>query len=466
MPTRRGSGLPTAPPINDLFPPATKADWVTQVANDLKNPNAYETLRWTSPEGFVVEPFYTAEDLETLPLADIQAAQKATPGWLNAPAYQLNDEKETAHQDALANGADALFLSFVSMGSGDAEPRRLGASVLSRILNGIKLSETPVFFGPTGPADQFVRDLQTVAPYQLKGGLLTPPDQTTAEATRLTLNSPQFRTVCISGHDFHQAGATATQELAFTMARFVDTYDQLTEQGLTVEQLAAKTWMSVSVGTSYFVEIAKLRAFRVLWTRTATAYGLSEVPALMLHAQTSSFYESTATPYTNLLRATTEAMSAVIGGCDVLTVRPYNALFEEPADSEQQSHADRIARNVSLLLREESYLGNVADPSAGSYYVETLTHQLVQSAWNLFLQVEEMGGLSKAGEFVKAELERSYTEKVEAIRAGKLLVGVTKFRVDEGITGSPIPASLEQIGGLPQHRLAEEFEQQDDASSN
>jgi methylmalonyl-CoA mutase len=443
---------------NDLFPPVFKADWIAQVSKDLKDPAAYESLRWHSPEGFLVEPFYTPEDMAQLPLSVMQAAQKTAPGWLNAPQYALSDGKDDAHRLALSSGADALLLDL-------SELATLNTTTLSRLLNGIKLSETPVFFQQKQPAAHFVSTLQTVAPYQLKGGLLTPPDETTAEAIRLTMNSPQFRTVCISGHDFHNAGATATQELAFVLARLVDIFDDLTEQGLPVEQVAAKTMISVSVGTSYFVEIAKLRALRVLCGRVMGAYHSSlrnggpltptrrtAHSSLLFHTQTSVFYESTATPYTNLLRATTEAMAAVIGGCDVLTVRPFDELFASSGEFSR-----RIARNVSLLLANESYLNKVADPSAGSYYVETLTHQLAESAWALFLQVEEMGGLAKATDFVQSEIEQSYQVKVEAVREGKVLVGVTKFRVDEeGQTGKVSPNVIKSL--LPNRRLAEEFE--------
>ena len=432
-------------PINDPFPAVSKADWIAQVANELKDPEAYDLLRWQSPEGFTVAPFYTTEELENLPLSNNQAAQKSIPGWLNAPQYVVSDSKDEACRLALASGANALILNLAGLSM-------LETSLLSRLLDGIKLSETPVFFRQIHPAANFVRALQTVAPYQLKGGLLTSPDDTTAEATRLTMNSPQFRTVCISGHDFHNAGATATQELAFVLARLTDVYDQLTGQGLTIDQLAPKTMFSVSVGTSYFVEIAKLRALRALWKRLIAHYSPATTQYAFVHCQTSAFYNSTATPYTNLLRGTTEAMAAVVGGCDVLTVRPFDDLLKPPGE-----FSDRIARNVSLLLAEESHLDKVADPSAGSYYIETLTYQLVESAWALFLRVEEKGGLTKATDFMQSEIEQSYQAKVEAVRRGKVLVGVTKFRVDEeGQTGRVFRQEFE--GLLPNRRLAEEFE--------
>ncbi|GAA4403243.1 hypothetical protein GCM10023187_19140 [Nibrella viscosa] len=458
--------------LADLFPPTDKAQWLAQVQKDLKDPTLsaeaiYEGLRRPTPEGFRVEPYYTAEDLEALPLAELQAAQKKQPGWLNTPELRVQDEKSdnTTLRDWLSRGADALLL--------DLADRQANGTDLTRLLNGIKLSNTPVFFRVTGAATDWLTALQQVAPYQLKGGLLTDPlaHWTTtgqsyahgltavAEATRLSAGSPQFRTLTGSSQAFHNAGATATQELAFLLASLADTYDQLTDAGLAVEQLAAKTMLSVPVGTSYFIEIAKLRALRVLYSRFLAAYINANPAPCYIHAQTSVFYDATATPYTNLLRATTEAMAAVIGGCDALTVHPYDTAFRQP---DEFSH--RIARNVSILLKEESHLDKVADPASGTYYLERLTHQSVETAWTLFLEIEQLGGFTKAFEqgFVQEQIQQAYQAKVDAVQNGRVLVGVTKFRFDEAAvekTEKPsAPAQTDNIPLLPDRRLANEFD--------
>lgn len=444
------------PRFSNLFPNADKMAWLTQVQQELKGEVAYERLRWQTGEGFTLEPYYTADSLDDVPLDLIQAAQKPTAGWLNAPGYYITDEKDdnTALREAIMQGADALVLN---LPTADVNP--------SHLLNGIKLSDTPVFFRLRSDASlqsDFIRTLKIMAPYQLKGGLLTDVGDATAEATRLTADSPLFRTVYVGSHAFHNAGATATQELAFTLASLADAYDTLTDNGLAIDQLVPKTMLSLSVGTSYFLEIAKLRALRVLYNRFISHYSLSSIyyPAF-IHCQTSTFYDAAVMPYTNLVRATTEAMAAVMGGCDALTVHPYDLVVGKsagitPADP---NFADRIARNVSLLLNEESYLDKVADPAAGSYYIETLTHQLTEAAWTLFLDVEKQGGLAKAlaGGFVQSEIERAYQAKAEAVRAGKVLVGVTKFRSDE-LTNRTNQISKDTTGLLPNRRLAEEFE--------
>ena len=457
------------------FPPAKKSDWLAQVQKELKDPAASESLRWHTGEGFVAEPYYTADDQVQEPLLRAgQQAQKQTPGWLNAPIYALTEDAQADNgvlRDALARGADALVLVLGGIVAGSETVQRL-----SRLLNGIKLSDTPVFFRTdTTDAAAFIAALKTVAPYQCKGGLLIDAGPHAVDPTRLTADSPQFRTVCASSHAFHNAGATATQELAFTLARLTDAYDSLTDAGLTVDQLIPKTMLSVSVGTSYFMEIAKLRALRVLFTRFVGHYLFASAgiaPAhrdqtithsLFIHAQTSAFYDAATTPYTNLLRATTEAMAAVVGGCDALSVRPYDAVLGQQAADSDREFAHRIARNVSVLLKEESYFNKVADPSAGSYYIENLTNQLAEAAWVLFLDVEQRGGFAKAfaSGFIADEIEQAYQAKVEAVQNGKVLVGVTKFRHDEERAVKPAKFNEEpaDLGNLPNHRLAETFEE-------
>jgi methylmalonyl-CoA mutase len=409
------------------FPLTTYADWLAQVQKELKDPNVYETLRWHTPEGFVAEPYY----------AEVVVAgtgQRTQPGWLNAPAYTIAPEADLRAENAqlrhaLANGADALVLR-VPIGIN-----------LSLLLNGIKLSDTPVFFDVQGSLGTFLEQLKQLAPYQIRGGI------SGAGVWPVTADSPNFRTITIDGTGFHNAGATATHELAFTLARLADVFDTLTDAGTSADQLAAKTTIRMAVGTSYFMEIAKLRALRLLLARFGAAYtpGIHS-PLFSIHAITSPFYEAKATPYTNLLRATTEAMAAVIGGGDVLTVRPYDAVF-----GNETAFSQRIARNISTLLREESYLGNVADPAAGSYYIETLTHQLTEAAWAMFLEVEQMGGFAgaSAAGYVQQALDMAYQAKVEAVQQGRVLVGVTKFRHDEGMTDDK---------GLTVRRIAREFE--------
>ncbi|RRB02376.1 methylmalonyl-CoA mutase family protein [Larkinella rosea] len=456
--------------IQKWFPSVTKAEWIQQVTTDLKG-KSIESLNRTTLDGLETEPFYTAEDLANQSRTENRSTlTTGRPlGWLTVPDVPFTTEQETNTilRDWLTKGADGFRI--------DLSGFEVAQLDWLRLLNGLKLSETPVWLRTNGQSGQAANALNRFLPYQLKGGFFDEPiarrlqfgnDPKEAiaqvtEATRLTLNSPQFRTITAGSTVFHNSGATATQELAFTLNTVVDLYDRLTDSGLTVEQIAPKTALSVSVGTSYFTEIAKLRALRILWQRLLAFYDASFIQAggpipqsSFIHAQTSTFYDSTATPYNNLLRATTEAMAAVIGGCDSLTIHPYDAVFEEP-----DAFSNRIARNISILLKEEAHLDKTLDPSAGSYYLETLTKQLVGSAWDLFLKVENLGGLLKAVEsgFIQEEIDKAYQAKVDAVENGRILVGVTKFRSNEAAVASPERSPTNEPG-LAERRLAERFE--------
>ena len=416
------------------FLPRTKADWLTQVQKDLKGADP-AALDWRTEDGFVVAPYHTAEDLGALPAAAIQAAQRThlPRRWLTRETIPFTDEKTTRQRArvALEGGADALAF--------DLRTADVATVQFARLLDGLKLSQVPITFQTRGQSARVAAALQSLAPYQWQGsfdddplahwmtGHGWPPDawRVATDLTRQTRSSPAFYPITVSTHAFHQAGASAAQELAFGLGAAVHCLDKLTDEGLTAAEIVPKLTFSVSVGTSYLTEIAKLRALRYLFARVQTAYGLAPAPAFV-HAQTSTFFDATDEPYTNLLRGTSEAMAAVVGGCDALTVHPFDASFAPPGD-----FGARIARNVSTILREEAYFSLVADPAAGSYTLETLTHQLAEAAWALFEKTEALGGVVAAFEqnFVQAEIDRTWQTRADAVRTGKqTLVGVNKYR--------------------------------------
>ena len=358
---------------------------------------------------------------------------------------EIGEEKETnlRGRAMLKKGAEALMVNL----------EKNEKVELTKLLDGIKLSETPVFFQTGGREVATVSELLRFIPYQMKGGLaddgLARWTQTgelsasyfkeLANCIQQTQKSPQFRTVCVSSHVFHNAGANIAQELAFTLSSAVTYLDKLTDEGLTVEEILSKVYFSLSIGTNYFLEIAKLRALRYLWERISGQF-LKEVVRYdkaycYIHAQTSTFYDAAITPNTNMLRATTEAMSAVMGGCDALTVHAYDAVFQE-----SDEFSERIARNISILLKGESYLDKIIDPAAGSYYLENLTLQLADKAWELFLAIEEKGGFMEAvtQNVIQESIEENYEQTLRALQDGKrVMVGVNKFRFDEGILVPP-----------------------------
>lgn len=247
----------------------------------------------------------------------------------------------------------------------------------------------------------------------------------------------------------HEAGAHAIQELGYGIAAGVERLAALTAT-LPVDTVAPQIEFVFAVGPSYFMEIAKLRAARILWAQAVTAFGPQDDSAcrMRLHVRTPQRNKSAYDRYTNLLRVTTEALSAVVGGCDQLTVEPF--AFDA-----------HLALNVQRILKEESHVDAVADAAGGSYYIEALTDSLAREAWKLFQQTESEGGYAKAlasGSIGKALAEtRAAREKTYSARR-RALVGVNNYpNVEEKIPEAEFPAA-EPAGPLPQVRLAEPFE--------
>jgi len=248
----------------------------------------------------------------------------------------------------------------------------------------------------------------------------------------------------IRGDLLHEAGATAVEELGYALAEAVDKLAAAVDAGKSVDEAAPAVKFVFGVGSNYFFEIAKFRAARLLWAQAVEAFAPKSDKAALANIQAVTALENKSIydPWTNLLRSTTEALSAVVGGCDALTVRSFH--FPE-----------RLAHNVQLVIREEAHLDKVADPAGGSYYIESLTRALAEEAWKLFQKVEAEGGYAKAkaAGTIDAALKASHAAKIKSVgQRRRTLVGVNNFpNVGEHL---PAGESLEPAG-----RLAEPFEQ-------
>lgn len=250
---------------------------------------------------------------------------------------------------------------------------------------------------------------------------------------------------------FHEAGGTAVQELGYALAEGVDRLSALIEGGRSVDEAARGVSFVFAVGSIYFLEIAKLRAARLLWAQAVSAFGPAspEAAAVQVHVRTARANTSRYDPYTNLLRATTEAMAAAIGGCDTLLVEPAG-------------YDPHLAINVQRILQEESHLDAVADPAGGSYFVEALTDALARSAWALFQQVEAAGGFARALQSgqVSETIARSRAAREKAVSSRRrTLVGVNNYPDlrEKSLSVETLPRGSDQ-GDLAPVRLAEPFE--------
>ena len=260
-------------------------------------------------------------------------------------------------------------------------------------------------------------DIDPIGELVLNGNFLHPVNSVFDFAKTMIEDAeylPNFRVLAVTGKHFHNAGASIVEELAFSLAQGTNYLTQLTERGLSVDMVAPKLKFNFAVGSNYFMEIAKIRAARLLWANIVKAYGPSNdaIARMYVHSTTSDWNKTFYDAYVNMLRTTTESMSSIIGGTDSLTVNPFDLVFQKPNE-----FSERIARNQQLLLKEESYLDKVVDPAAGSYYIENLTTAIADQAWKLFLEVQEKGGFVEAFKvgFIQEKVKKTAQKRDMAI---------------------------------------------------
>lgn len=384
--------MQTAADILAEFPPISKAEWLARVAKDLKDRLPAE-LEWRLSNDITVTPFVHADDFPQPPQPLIPEAK----GWeINEDLGAGNPEAANKQAlEALAGGVESLTFFL-------AEPPK--TETLSALLAGIHLDFISVHFaGPGLDANpgavlaglENIARSQHLQPAALRGSLGYHPAAAlgrlhdwrylTDLAAFVGDNWPGFRTISVSTESLGNP-ESAVDELADLIRQGNLYLEKLTERGLSVEKAAAQIQFSVQVGTTYFVEIAKLRALKILWLNVLTAWKAgAALPLIEVRFAAGSYQE--ADPYSNLIRATTMSLSAVLGGTNRLTVLPYDtpiSYFQFPISTTPRGL--RFARNIQHLLKMESFLDQAADPAAGSYYIETLTRQLAQAAWHTFQQ--------------------------------------------------------------------------------
>ncbi len=275
-------------------------------------------------------------------------------------------------------------------------------------------------------------------------------------------NLPHLRTILVDTVPYHNGGAQAVQELAFAIATGVEHIEELTERGLSLHAILSKLVFQFSIGSNFFMELAKLRAARMLWDKVTEAYGVAEENrGMVISAFTSSFTKTVFDPYVNLLRAGNEAFAAVLGGIQYLHVSPFN----EP-EGKTTAFSERIARNMQLILRDEAHLAKTIDPAGGSWYVEYLTQELVIKAWELFLEIDEKGGMVeglKQG-WIQTEIAKVREKRNESIATRKqTIVGTNKYADLQGeslkITVKNVAQHKGDVPLIPQGRLSESYEE-------
>lgn len=455
--------MPKKKKLFDQFPPVSTREWMDKITADLKGAD-FKKMIWKTGYGIDVMPFYREEDMNSLIAGD------ALPGefpfrrgagtgnsWLVRQDITVSDYHEANSRalDILMRGVDSLGFIF-------KDPESVSIQNFKILLKDIHPEAVELNFLSAGKAKEILQILKDVCferginPAILRGAieadplgrlmtngtLCVTPDEGfdyLADLTKGALSLPEFRNIHIKASEFGNAGADLVQELAFALSMGNEYMARLTDRGLTGEEAASKIRFCFSTGSDYFPEIAKLRAGRLLWSLVLKGYCKGACPGMKIHCVTSKWNMTVYDPYVNMLRTQTEAMSAVLGGADSLTVEPFDSTYKNP-----DAFSERIARNQQLILKEEACFDKVTDPSAGSYYIEKLTDMLADAAWKLYVETEERGGFLKA-------LQDGFIQKAVSDSADRNLKDVSvRKRVLLGTNQYPNPreSMLDKLDGF------------------
>jgi methylmalonyl-CoA mutase len=465
------------------FPPKSLADWEALARSDLKGA-APESLAWTTPEGIVVKPLYTAADLEGLAhlggmpgFAPFVRGPRATM-YANRPwtirqyaGFSTAEESNRFYKEGLRNGQMGLSVAFdlaTHRGYDSDHPHVVGdvgkAGVaidsvedMKVLFDGIPLDRMSVSMTMNGAVLPVLAGFivageeQGVDRAKLSGTIqndilkefmvrntyIYPPAPSmriVADIIAYTArHMPKFNSISISGYHMQEAGATCVQELAFTLADGLEYVRAARARGLDVDAFAPRLSFFFAIGMNFFMEVAKLRAARLLWARLVQPFGPRKAESLSLrtHCQTSGVSLTEQDPYNNIVRTTVEAMAAVLGGTQSLHTNSFDEALALPTP-----FSARIARNTQLIIAEETGIPRVVDPLGGSYYVEHLTHSIAAEAMKLIDEVEAMGGMTKAVEsgMPKLRIEEAAARRQARIDRGEeTIVGVNRYQPAERI---------------------------------
>ncbi|MEJ2275268.1 MAG: methylmalonyl-CoA mutase [Woeseiaceae bacterium] len=464
------------------FPKKSRADW-EELAQKESRDRPLDDLTWDTPEGIPVAPLYDAGDLEAVDHLDSypgfapfvrgpRATMYAGRPWTvrQYAGFSTAEESNAFYRRNLEAGQTGLSVAFdlaTHRGYDSDHPRVVGdvgkAGVaidsvedMKILFDGIPLDRMSVSMTMNGAALPIMAmyvvaaEEQGVKPEQLAGTLqndilkefmvrntyIYPPGPSMRIVSDIIAftaeHMPRYNPISISGYHMQEAGATCAQELAYTIADGIEYVRTAIESGLEVDRFAPRLSFFFAIGMNFFMEIAKLRAARLLWsTLMQEKFSPQDPRSLMLrtHCQTSGVSLTASGPYNNIIRVTTQALAAALGGTQSLHTNSFDEALALPTD-----FSAGIARDTQLVLREESGITNVVDPLAGSYYVEKLTADLAEAARKLIDEVEDMGGMTRAVEsgMPKLRIEEAAAQRQARIDRGEeVIVGVNKYRATE-----------------------------------
>lgn len=464
------------PNIKKDFPVPSFDEWKQQVEKDLKGESFDKKLLTKTYEEIILQPLYTSNDIKDLPqinnfpgfqnfLRGNSASGFSGHDWEIAQEYNqaLPEDLNEALRYDLQRGLNSINIvldnpTMLGLDADQSIAGEVGKDGLS--ISGVRkmqvlfkdidftnqpinisggFSALPITLLFTAYAHETRTTLMNIKgsitsdPYEyllLKGELPISLNQIFDEmklATEFMIKSNSaLKTIGVSGLALNNSGANAVQELSFVLATAVEYLNEMISRGLKADDVAKRIKFTFGIGSFYFMEIAKLRAARMLWSNILEAYSVKEENRKMfIHCRSSEFNQTYFDPYVNMLRTTTEAFSAIVGGADSIHTNPFDESFSQP-----DNFSRRISRNTQIILKEESHLNQVIDPAGGSYFVEKLTDDIASAAWKLFQTIEEKGGMLKAIQsgFVQEEISKvAEAKKKDFAKRKSVLVGTNMY---------------------------------------
>jgi methylmalonyl-CoA mutase len=463
------------------FPKASMQDWNTSAAKSSPNKNP-DTLGWKTPDEIFLKALYTKDDLKQLPFIETlpgfepflrgpQATMYAARPWTirQYAGFSTAEESNTFYRKALASGGQGISVAFdlpTHRGYDSDHPRVTGdvgkAGVAIDTVEDMKIlfdqipldqvsvsmtmngSVLPILAGYIVAAEESGVSLEKLSgtiqndilkEFMVRNTYIYPPEPSMriiGDIIEYTASHmPKFNSISISGYHMQEAGANQSLELAFTLADGKEYVKTALNKGLDVDDFAGRLSFFFAIGMNFYLEVAKLRAARILWWRIMKEFAPKNQKSLMLrtHCQTSGWSLTEQDPYNNIVRTSIEAMAAIFGGTQSLHTNSFDEAIALPTE-----FSSRIARNTQLIIQEETHITSVIDPWAGSYMMEKLTQDMADQAWEIIQEVEKMGGMTKAVQsgWAKLKIEAAAAQKQANIDMGKdVIVGVNKYQLDE-----------------------------------
>lgn len=473
------------------FPPVSNEEWMEVVTRDLKGAPFEKKLVWRTKEGFNVQPFYRAEDIEHLPTKDVLPGQfpyvrgtKADNNWLVRQDISVQGDIQQLNTNikcVMERGANSLGLHFVD--------ECVNAATIQEMLAGIDLDKLEInLYARRDLTVQLIEATKEALKAlgadlgKVRGSFGFNPFrhtlgagvrwsewvETSVEVLKAAEPLTQFTCLSFQSVDLVNAGAYIYQEIGYALAAGADMLAKVSEKsGKSISEVAERIRFEMGIGSNYFMEIAKFRAIRWLWAlivRSNDEKASDRATKAVVHAETSRWNKTIYDAYVNLLRSMTETMSATIAGVHSVTVNPFDKHYN-PKGSD---FSRRIARNQQLLLKEESHFDKVVDPAGGSYYIEHLTQAIAEQGWKLFLEVEEQGGFAKLAnegkvqEAVNASNEarhKAVATRRENLLGTNIFPNFTETATEETRAIDNSKVEGKEITALDKRRGASDFEE-------